>query len=46
MANNVPAADAASVARVKGEHGVMLGKTNLSEWANVRRQRGGRFWIT
>ncbi len=44
MANNVPASDAHTVARVHDAHGLMLGKTNLSEWANFRGNQATSGW--
>jgi amidase len=36
MAKNIPAADAFAVVRLHAAHALMLGKANLSEWANFR----------
>jgi amidase len=36
LANNVTDRDAPLVARIRAAGGVILGKTNLSEWANIR----------
>jgi amidase len=36
LADNVPAADATVVERLRAAHALVLGKTNLSEWANFR----------
>jgi amidase len=44
MARNVPAADAPVVAKIRAAHGVVLAKTNLSEWANFRGERSSSGW--
>ena len=44
MVNNVPAADAFAVARLHAANALMLGKTNLSEWANFRGEQSISGW--
>jgi amidase len=44
LQNNVPASDAFVVARLHAENGLMLGKTNLSEWANFRGYNATSGW--
>lgn len=44
MANNVPASDAFVMSRLHAENAVMLGKTNLSEWAAFRGYYGSSGW--
>jgi amidase len=44
LANNVPDADAPSIAKLRAANGVVLGKTNLSEWANFRGFRSSSGW--
>jgi amidase len=44
MSNNVPPADAFVIARLHAAHGLMLGKTNLSEWANFRSTTATSGW--
>lgn len=44
LAGNVTGRDAPVVARVRTEGGVVLGKTNLSEWANIRGNRSSSGW--
>jgi len=44
MADNRPAADAFVVARLRASGAVILGKTNLSEWANFRSTRSSSGW--
>jgi len=44
MAGNRPAADAFVVARLRASGAVILGKTNLSEWANFRSTRSSSGW--
>jgi amidase len=44
MTSNVPQADAAVVKRVHDAHGLMFGKTNLSEWANFRGDKSISGW--
>ena len=44
MVHNVPDADAAVVAKIRAEHGVVLAKTNLSEWANFRGEKSSSGW--
>jgi len=44
MADNRPANDAFIVARLRASGAVILGKTNLSEWANFRSTRSSSGW--
>ncbi len=44
MADNRPASDAFVVARLRASGAVILGKTNLSEWANFRSTRSSSGW--
>ena len=44
LANNVTGRDAPLVARIRAAGGVILGKTNLSEWANIRSTRSISGW--
>ncbi len=44
MVKNVPSADAFVVARIHAAQGLMLGKTNLSEWANFRSTSATSGW--
>lgn len=44
MAENRPTADAFLVARLRESGAVILGKTNLSEWANFRSTRSTSGW--
>jgi amidase len=44
LADNRPAADAFLVKRVRDAGAVILGKTNLSEWANFRSTRSSSGW--
>ena len=44
MANNVPAADSFVVKRIHDAHGLLLAKTNLSEWANFRGYASTSGW--
>lgn len=44
LADNATHRDAPLVARVRAEGGVVLGKTNLSEWANIRGSRSSSGW--
>ena len=44
LADNHPAADAFVVARQRAAGAVILGKTNLSEWANFRSTRSVSGW--
>ncbi len=44
MVNNVPAADAFAVARLHAANALMLGKTNLSEWAHFRGEHSISGW--
>ncbi|WP_297830682.1 amidase [Thermomonas sp.] len=44
LADNRPAADAFLVARLRAAGAVILGKTNLSEWANFRSSRATSGW--
>ncbi|MFT3697664.1 MAG: amidase family protein [Kofleriaceae bacterium] len=41
---NVPAADATVIAKLRAENGIVLGKTNLSEWANFRGNMSSSGW--
>ena len=44
LADNRPAADAFVAARLRSAGAVILGKTNLSEWANFRSTRSSSGW--
>jgi amidase len=44
MVNNVPSADAFVMSRLHAEKAVLLGKTNLSEWAAFRGYYGSSGW--
>ncbi|MEP7117542.1 MAG: amidase [Acidobacteriota bacterium] len=44
LADNHPAKDAFLVARLRAAGAVVLGKTNLSEWANFRSTRSSSGW--
>jgi amidase len=44
MADNRPSADAFMVQRLRDAGAVILGKTNLSEWANFRSTRSSSGW--
>lgn len=44
LADNRPATDAALVARLRAAGAVILGKTNLSEWANFRSTHASSGW--
>jgi amidase len=44
LADNHPAADAFMVTRLRDGGAVILGKTNLSEWANFRSTRSSSGW--
>lgn len=44
LRDNVSGRDAAIVARLRGAHAVILGKTNLSEWANIRSSAAVSGW--
>lgn len=44
LAKNMTGRDAPLVARLRAAGGVVLGKTNLSEWANVRSLRSSSGW--
>lgn len=44
LANNVTNRDAPLVARLRAAGAVILGKTNLSEWANIRSNRSISGW--
>jgi amidase len=44
LAGNRPAADAFMVKRLRDSGAVILGKTNLSEWANFRSTRSSSGW--
>jgi amidase len=44
LKDNVPAKDAPFVARLRKAGVVILGKTNLSEWANIRSSRSLSGW--
>lgn len=44
LKNNVPADDAFLVARLREAGAIILGKTNLSEWANFRSSRSSSGW--
>lgn len=44
LANNRTGRDAPLVARLRSAGGVILGKTNLSEWANIRDNNSSSGW--
>ena len=44
LINSRPAQDAFIVSRLRGAGAVLLGKTNLSEWANIRSTRSSSGW--
>jgi len=44
LVENVPVWDAPVVARLRAAGAVILGKTNLSEWANIRSRRSSSGW--
>ena len=44
LAGNITGRDAFSVARLRAAGAVILGKTNLSEWANFRSERSSSGW--
>jgi amidase len=44
LKDNIPAADAPIVARLRAAGVVILGKTNLSEWANIRSSNSLSGW--
>ena len=44
LLGSTPAADAPVAARLRAAGAVILGKTNLSEWANFRSQRSSSGW--
>ncbi len=44
LADNAPGRDAPIVARLRGAGAVILGKTNLSEWANIRSPNSISGW--
>jgi amidase len=44
LANNVTGRDAPMVARLRAAGAVILGKTNLSEWANIRSSKSTSGW--
>src|SRR5688500_5561468 len=44
LADNMTGRDAPLVARLRAAGGVVLGKTNLSEWANIRSTRSSSGW--
>ncbi len=44
LANNTTGRDAPLVTRLRAAGGVVLGKTNLSEWANIRSSRSTSGW--
>ena len=44
LAQNMTGRDAPLVARLRQAGGVVLGKTNLSEWANIRSNRSTSGW--
>src|SRR5688500_9969951 len=44
LANNMTGRDAPLIARLRAAGGVVLGKTNLSEWANIRSSRSSSGW--
>jgi len=44
LADNATGRDAPLIARLRAAGGVVLGKTNLSEWANIRSSRSTSGW--
>jgi len=44
LANNMTGRDAPLIARLRAAGGVVLGKANLSEWANIRSMRSTSGW--
>jgi amidase len=44
LASNSTGRDAPLIARLRAAGGVVLGKTNLSEWANIRSSRSSSGW--
>src|SRR6185503_4506661 len=44
LANNMTGRDAPLIVRLRAAGGVVLGKTNLSEWANIRSTRSTSGW--
>jgi amidase len=44
LAGNTTGRDAPLIARLRAAGGVVLGKTNLSEWANIRSSRSSSGW--
>lgn len=44
LAKNVPAADAPVIAKLRAANAVILGKTNLTEWANFRGNGSSSGW--
>jgi len=44
LANNMTGRDAPMIARLRAAGGVVLGKTNLSEWANIRSNDSTSGW--
>jgi amidase len=44
LAANATGRDAPLIARMRAAGGVVLGKTNLSEWANIRSSRSSSGW--
>jgi len=44
LKDNYPSADAPSIAQLKNSGAIILGKTNLSEWANFRSEKSSSGW--
>lgn len=44
LARNIRSASATVVARLRGAGAVILGRTNLSEWANIRSEHSSSGW--
>jgi amidase len=44
MVANITARDAPAIARLRAAGAIVLGKTNLSEWANIRSSRSTSGW--
>lgn len=44
LTTNLPVKDAPLIAQIKQAGGVILGKTNLSEWANFRSEKSSSGW--